>query len=104
MPVFPCLPHRMRRSPWTTISSVSLQWEYASSPRTRLRCDLLRLLPKGTHDYAKFITPAELASFARGAGLEVADLVGMTYNPITQVYALGSDTDVNYIVHATRPE
>jgi 2-polyprenyl-6-hydroxyphenyl methylase/3-demethylubiquinone-9 3-methyltransferase len=65
---------------------------------------VLRLLPKGTHDYARFIKPSELSRWCREAALDVAGLVGMTYNPLTKVYALGSDTDVNYIVHATKPE
>ena len=64
---------------------------------------LLKMLPKGTHDYAKFITPAELAGFARGAGLEVVDLVGMTYNPLTKVYALENDTGVNYLMACRKP-
>jgi len=63
---------------------------------------LLKLLPKGTHDYAKFIKPAELARDCREAGLDVASLVGMTYNPLTKIYALGRDTDVNYLMHARR--
>jgi 2-polyprenyl-6-hydroxyphenyl methylase/3-demethylubiquinone-9 3-methyltransferase len=63
---------------------------------------LLRLLPRGTHDYARFIKPSELAAMCRPAGLSVADLTGMTYNPLTRVYALGPDTDVNYILHATK--
>jgi 2-polyprenyl-6-hydroxyphenyl methylase/3-demethylubiquinone-9 3-methyltransferase len=63
---------------------------------------VLRLLPRGTHDYAKFIKPSELARWSRDAGLEVRQLIGMTYNPLTRVYALGPDTDVNYIVHARR--
>jgi 2-polyprenyl-6-hydroxyphenyl methylase/3-demethylubiquinone-9 3-methyltransferase len=63
---------------------------------------VLRLLPKGTHDYAKFIKPSELSRWSRDAGLDVVNLVGMTYNPLTRVYALGRDTDVNYIVHARR--
>ncbi len=65
---------------------------------------LLKLLPKGTHDYARFIKPNELARQCREAGLEVHHLVGMTYNPLTKIYALGRDTDVNYIVHAVRDE
>lgn len=64
---------------------------------------LLRLLPKGTHDYAKFITPAELAGFARNAGLQVDGLKGMTYNPLTKIYSLNQDTDVNYLVACSRP-
>ena len=64
---------------------------------------LLKMLPRGTHDYAKFIKPAELAGFARDAGLEVVDLVGMTYNPLTKVYALEDDTGVNYLMACRKP-
>jgi 2-polyprenyl-6-hydroxyphenyl methylase/3-demethylubiquinone-9 3-methyltransferase len=63
---------------------------------------VLKLLPRGTHDYAKFIKPSELAGMCRRAGLEVTRVTGMTYNPFTKGYSLGSDTDVNYIVHATK--
>ena len=63
---------------------------------------ILRMLPRGTHDYARFIKPSELAQFCRAAGLEIRDITGMTYNPITKVYALGPDSDVNYIVHAVK--
>ncbi len=59
---------------------------------------ILGLLPRGTHDYAKFITPAELSGFARTAGLEVEALKGMTYNPLTKIYSLNQDTSVNYLV------
>ncbi|HMM47908.1 MAG TPA: bifunctional 2-polyprenyl-6-hydroxyphenol methylase/3-demethylubiquinol 3-O-methyltransferase UbiG [Thiobacillaceae bacterium] len=62
---------------------------------------VLKLLPRGTHDYAKFIKPAELARMAREAGLDVEQLTGMTYNPLTKVYRLEADTDVNYLM-ATR--
>ena len=65
---------------------------------------LLRLLPKGTHDYGKFITPAELAQYVRNAGLTVDALKGMGYNPLTQMYSLNQDTSVNYLLAATRPE
>jgi 2-polyprenyl-6-hydroxyphenyl methylase/3-demethylubiquinone-9 3-methyltransferase len=58
---------------------------------------LLRLLPRGTHDYARFIKPSELVGFARRAGLESDDLVGMTYNPLTRAYRLEADTSINYI-------
>jgi 2-polyprenyl-6-hydroxyphenyl methylase/3-demethylubiquinone-9 3-methyltransferase len=64
---------------------------------------LLRMLPKGTHDYSKFITPAELAQFARSAGLCTDSLKGMTYNPLTKIYSLNQDTDVNYLVACSRP-
>ena len=63
---------------------------------------VLKLLPRGTHDYAKFIKPSELAAMCRAAGLQVEALTGMTYNPFTRIYALGADTDVNYILHATK--
>jgi 2-polyprenyl-6-hydroxyphenyl methylase/3-demethylubiquinone-9 3-methyltransferase len=65
---------------------------------------LLKLLPKGTHDYAKFIKPSELARYARDSGLAVRSIIGMTYNPLARTYALGEDTDVNYLVHATRQD
>jgi 2-polyprenyl-6-hydroxyphenyl methylase/3-demethylubiquinone-9 3-methyltransferase len=64
---------------------------------------LLRLLPKGTHDYDKFITPAELSQYARSAGLDVDGLKGMGYNPLTKVYSLNADTSVNYLVACSRP-
>jgi 2-polyprenyl-6-hydroxyphenyl methylase/3-demethylubiquinone-9 3-methyltransferase len=59
---------------------------------------LLKLLPPGTHDYAKFIRPRELAGFARHAGLEVDELTGLTHNPLSQIYKLTPSTDVNYLV------
>ena len=59
---------------------------------------VLKLLPKGTHDYARFIKPSELARWCRGAGLRPLELVGMTYNPITRQYRLGEDSDVNYLL------
>lgn len=64
---------------------------------------ILNLLPKGTHDYARFLRPAELARFAREAGLDVAEIIGMSYNPLTQSYRLGADTSVNYLMRAQRP-
>jgi 2-polyprenyl-6-hydroxyphenyl methylase/3-demethylubiquinone-9 3-methyltransferase len=64
---------------------------------------VLKLLPRGTHDYARFIKPSELAAMCRAAGLRVSDVIGMTYNPFSKVYALGPDTDVNYILHAVKP-
>jgi len=63
---------------------------------------LLNLLPRGTHDYAKFIKPSELARYCREAGLAVEAVVGMSYNPLSKIYSLGADTDVNYIIHARR--
>src|SRR5882672_5582271 len=63
---------------------------------------VLKLLPKGTHDYMKFIKPSELARDCRDAGLEVRSIIGMTYNPLTRIYSLGSDTDVNYLMHCAR--
>lgn len=63
---------------------------------------VLRLLPRGTHDYARFIKPSELATMCRRAHLEVGHLTGMTYNPFNRTYALGSDASVNYILHALK--
>ena len=60
------------------------------------------MLPKGTHDYAKFIKPSELARWAKTTGLEPAELLGMSYNPLTQKYSLNQDTSVNYLMRATR--
>ncbi|ARP89974.1 bifunctional 3-demethylubiquinol 3-O-methyltransferase/2-polyprenyl-6-hydroxyphenol methylase [Bordetella genomosp. 9] len=59
---------------------------------------VLRLLPRGTHSYENFIKPSELAAAARAAGLEPVQITGMTYNPITQIYALGADASVNYLM------
>lgn len=64
---------------------------------------LLRMLPKGTHDFAKFIRPSELARWTREAGLDTLDITGLTYNPLTGVYRLDArDVDVNYMVATTR--
>ena len=59
---------------------------------------ILRLLPRGTHDYLRFIKPSELARFAREAGLRPEEVLGMTYNPLTRQYRLSRDTDVNYLL------
>jgi 2-polyprenyl-6-hydroxyphenyl methylase/3-demethylubiquinone-9 3-methyltransferase len=59
---------------------------------------ILKLLPKGTHEYAKFIKPSELVAFTRHAGLEMVGIKGLSYNPLTQVYSLGDDVDVNYMI------
>ena len=59
---------------------------------------VLNLLPRGTHDYAKFLQPSELANLSRQAELRVDHLIGMSYNPFSKVYSLGSDTSVNYIM------
>ena len=63
---------------------------------------VLNLLPRGTHEYARFIRPSELARACRAAGLAVTDLTGMTYNPFTKTYALGRDVDVNYLMATVR--
>ncbi len=63
---------------------------------------VLNMLPRGTHDYAKFIKPSELARTCRNAGLEVNEVIGMSYNPFTKVYTLGPDSSVNYIVSCKR--
>ena len=59
---------------------------------------VLNMLPRGTHDYAKFLKPSELAQSCRNANLTVTDLTGMSYNPLSKVYSLGRDTSVNYMV------
>lgn len=64
---------------------------------------LMSMVPKGTHEYAKFIQPAELEGWARKAGLQLENIKGMTYNPVLQSYKLGSDVDVNYMMHFTKP-
>ena len=60
---------------------------------------LLKMLPKGTHNYAKFIKPSELSRWAKSVRLEPDELIGMSYNPINRRYSLGRDTDVNYLMH-----
>ncbi len=65
---------------------------------------LLNMLPKGTHEYAKFIKPSELARWVRAAGLNITHMTGMTYNPLTRHYALEErDVSVNYMMRATKP-
>lgn len=64
---------------------------------------VLKLLPAGTHEYEKFIRPSELEEWARHAGLELRDSIGMHYNPITRDYSLGGNLDVNYLMYYQRP-
>ncbi len=63
---------------------------------------VLQMLPKGTHDFARFIKPSELIRWCRQSDLEPDELIGMTYNPLTRRYALGRDTSVNYMIRAIR--
>jgi 2-polyprenyl-6-hydroxyphenyl methylase/3-demethylubiquinone-9 3-methyltransferase len=63
---------------------------------------VLKMLPKGTHDYAKFIKPSELSRWAKSVNLEPDELIGMTYNPLIKQYSLGRNTDVNYLLHTVR--
>jgi 2-polyprenyl-6-hydroxyphenyl methylase / 3-demethylubiquinone-9 3-methyltransferase len=63
---------------------------------------VLNLLPRGTHSYAKFIKPSELATMCRHANLELSNMTGMTYNPLTRIYTLEPDTDVNYMMHCLK--
>jgi 2-polyprenyl-6-hydroxyphenyl methylase / 3-demethylubiquinone-9 3-methyltransferase len=65
---------------------------------------LLRLIPRGTHEYAKFIRPSELAGWARHAGLELKHSTGIHYDPLSRHYRLGGNVDVNYILHCTRTD
>ncbi|HWP88634.1 MAG TPA: bifunctional 2-polyprenyl-6-hydroxyphenol methylase/3-demethylubiquinol 3-O-methyltransferase UbiG [Burkholderiales bacterium] len=62
---------------------------------------VLRMLPRGTHRYEKFVKPSELGGFCRQGSLDVREVIGMTYNPLTDRYALGTDTSVNYLMHCT---
>ena len=63
---------------------------------------VLRMLPRGTHEFAKFIRPAELGRWVRDASLDLQDITGLTFNPLTRTYKLGADVDVNYMVHCQR--
>ena len=64
---------------------------------------VLKMLPAGTHEYARFLKPSELAQFCRDSGLELHNSRGLTFNPLTQRYSLGTDTDVNYLLACRRP-
>lgn len=63
---------------------------------------VMNMLPKGTHDYKRFIRPAELASWCRQVGLQVNNITGISYNPLTRQFSLGDDVKVNYIVHCRK--
>jgi len=64
---------------------------------------VMKMLPRGTHEYQKFLKPSELAQAARNAGLEVTDITGLSYNPFSKNYSLGNDIDVNYLM-TCRPQ
>lgn len=64
---------------------------------------VLQLLPRGTHEYARFIRPSELESWARAAGLKTCAITGMHYNPLSRNFSLGRNVDVNYMMHFRRP-
>jgi 2-polyprenyl-6-hydroxyphenyl methylase/3-demethylubiquinone-9 3-methyltransferase len=64
---------------------------------------VMKLLPKGTHEYSKFIRPSELDIWARQAGLEIIDIAGITYNPFTKMFRSSRDVDVNYMAHYKKP-
>ena len=64
---------------------------------------VLNILPRGTHEYSKFIKPSELAQALRDAGLDVMDISGMQYNPLTRKCRISKDTSTNYLVHARKP-
>ncbi|OQS44736.1 bifunctional 2-polyprenyl-6-hydroxyphenol methylase/3-demethylubiquinol 3-O-methyltransferase UbiG [Chromobacterium haemolyticum] len=65
---------------------------------------VLNMLPRGTHEYARFLKPSELSRMARNAGLDLDAVRGMSYNPLTRIYSLGDDTAVNYLMACRRPE
>jgi 2-polyprenyl-6-hydroxyphenyl methylase / 3-demethylubiquinone-9 3-methyltransferase len=81
----------INRNPWSFLLAI-VGAEY-----------VLRMLPRGTHEYARFIRPSELARSVRASGLQVAELVGMTYHPITRTYRLGPDASVNYLMACRKP-
>jgi len=65
---------------------------------------LLKMLPRGTHDFSRFIRPAELANWVRQADLQLQHMTGLTYNPILRTYRLNDkDVDVNYMIHVKKP-
>jgi len=64
---------------------------------------LLKMLPKGTHEYKKFIKPSELSAYVRQANLDFQDVTGMVYNPLLKEYKLARDVNVNYLMHAIKP-
>jgi 2-polyprenyl-6-hydroxyphenyl methylase / 3-demethylubiquinone-9 3-methyltransferase len=64
---------------------------------------VLNLLPRGTHEWSRFIKPAELTRYTRQAGLDMVEIMGMSYNPFSKVYSLGHDTDVNYMIACRKP-
>jgi 2-polyprenyl-6-hydroxyphenyl methylase/3-demethylubiquinone-9 3-methyltransferase len=63
---------------------------------------ILNMLPKGTHDYQKFIKPSELSRWCREAGLQIEEVIGMRYNPLTRAYSLGADVSVNYLLRTRK--
>ncbi|MCH4873258.1 bifunctional 2-polyprenyl-6-hydroxyphenol methylase/3-demethylubiquinol 3-O-methyltransferase UbiG [Pseudomonas helleri] len=65
---------------------------------------IMKLIPRGTHDFKKFIRPSELGAWSRQAGLSVKDIIGLTYNPLTKHYKLAADVDVNYMIQTLREE
>ena len=65
---------------------------------------IMKMLPRGTHEYSKFIRPSELDEWCRDAGLDVISIEGISYNPVTGMYRTSRDVDVNYMVHYIRPE
>jgi 2-polyprenyl-6-hydroxyphenyl methylase/3-demethylubiquinone-9 3-methyltransferase len=65
---------------------------------------LMRLIPRGTHTYSRFIKPAEMTLWIRQSGLIPQNITGMHYNPIFRTCSLGGNPDINYLVHATRPQ
>lgn len=65
---------------------------------------VMNMLPKGTHEYGKFIKPSELEKAARSVGLRLRNISGLTYNPLFQSYRLGNDVDVNYLMHFTKED
>ena len=92
---------RLKHRPAPKGASAGPLWNRPDLDRTQPRGSgaeyVLNLLPRGTHEYARFIRPSEMEAWARAAGLTLEDLTGMSYNPLTQTYSLGRDVSVNYL-------
>jgi 2-polyprenyl-6-hydroxyphenyl methylase/3-demethylubiquinone-9 3-methyltransferase len=84
---------------FSTLNRTAKAWLYAVVGAEYV----LGMLPRGTHDYARFIRPAELASTARASGLQLDDIKGIIYNPLTKTYRLGNDVRINYLMRFSRP-
>lgn len=91
----------VRPGGWVFLSTINRNWKSFVLAIVGAEY-LLRLVPRGTHDFARFLRPAEIASPARAAGLDLVDITGMEYNPLSQTVRLGGEPDVNYLMALRR--